>query len=672
MFFVAFVAISPVALFAQLDQSTASLQLGKGYPKSAEELPSSPFKQLLDKLSPEANARAIKWLQEFEFTGADLQTLRVDSEGGVYFQDTLLPPANAENEADTNAVTTQVPASTLANAFKLHSLPGAPNVVFLDFDGHVFSNTAWGSGSFSALPYDLDGNKNNFSDTERERIVEIWHRVAEDLAPFDIDVTTEEPDGFDRYTGRVLVTRDVDANGKSLPGRGAGGVAYVGVFGASNYHTYFSPALVYFNNLAGGGESYVAEASSHEFGHNLGLSHDGKGGSNPVDYYSGHGSGLVSWAPIMGNSYSKNVTEWSKGEYSNANQKQDDLAIIQGKLGPNPDDHGDTTGAGTNLVVAGNGSVVSSNPELDPDNLLPENKGIINTRNDVDVFTFAAGTGPINLTVTPAWDAFYPGTSRRGANLDIKLELRNSSGSLVKSNDPSTDTQATISTSVSAGTYHLFVSGVGKGNLSSGYSDYASLGQYYINGSITAASGSDITAPNPNPMSWASDPTATGQTSIAMTASVATDETSSVQYNFRCVAGDSACVSSGWQSSTSHTATGLTPGTGYTFNVVARDAALNTTTASPSVTATTDSEPGTSPDIDLTVSVNGRKTKIKVRWSGATGEKVEIYRDGSFHKRTRNDGKWNDKNFTVGNTYIYRVCEKGSTTVCSDEKSVTP
>ena len=40
-------------------------------------------------------------------------------------------------------------------------------------------------------------------------------------------------------------------------------------------HRYYSPALVYYNNLGGGREDYVSEASSHEMGHNLGLSHDG-------------------------------------------------------------------------------------------------------------------------------------------------------------------------------------------------------------------------------------------------------------------------------------------------------------------------------------------------------------------------------------------------------------
>ena len=58
-----------------------------------------------------------------------------------------------------------------------------------------------------------------------------------------------------------------------MPYNSGGGVAYVGVWGHSDYPAKYSPALVYYDNLASG-TTYIAEAASHEFGHNLGLSHD--------------------------------------------------------------------------------------------------------------------------------------------------------------------------------------------------------------------------------------------------------------------------------------------------------------------------------------------------------------------------------------------------------------
>lgn len=291
----------------------------------------------------------------------------------------------------------------------------------------------------------------------------------------------------------------------------------------------------------------------------------------------------------MGNSYYNNVTQWSRGEYPNANLTQDDVAIIGNKLGWRADDHGDTIAFGTALLVGADGSVVSSNPELDPHNELPENKGVINSVNDVDVFTFNAGAGALTLTVTPAWDAFYRATSRRGANLDIRAELRNAAGSLVASSDPTSDTMATVAATVAAGTYHLLVRGVG--NTSVPYSDYASHGQYFINGSM-AVGTPDTTAPTPDPMTWATPPAALGDTAIGMTATTAVDDSGgSVQYRFNCVSGGAGCAASSWQGSPSWTASGLAGSTQYTFTVAARDASGNQTAASAPASATTDAPP---------------------------------------------------------------------------------
>jgi hypothetical protein len=46
------------------------------------------------------------------------------------------------------------------------------------------------------------------------------------------------------------------------------------------------------------------------------------------EYYLGHGTGAISWCPIMGAGYYTTVGQWSKGEYKLANNHEDDLAII--------------------------------------------------------------------------------------------------------------------------------------------------------------------------------------------------------------------------------------------------------------------------------------------------------------------------------------------------------
>ncbi len=99
----------------------------------------------------------------------------------------------------------------------------------------------------------------------------------------------------------------------------------------------------------------------------------------------------------------------------------------------------------------------------------------------------------------------------------------------------------------------------------------------------------DTTPPTPDPMEWASVPTATGPTSITMTATTATDaNTPPVQYYFECTTDGNK--SSGWQANTTYVATGLNAGTLYSFMVEARDSApaLNETGWSSTESATTD------------------------------------------------------------------------------------
>jgi hypothetical protein len=636
-----------------------------GQLRSIADLPPGQLRRQIQSLSPRAQANALRWLQKVSLTGADLDQLRADIGGGIFVADTLLP---AQSPVRISSTKGSVSAAWVpSDAFSLHSKPGAANVVFLDFDGHTFTNTAWGAGTFVAKAFSSDADRTTFSNTERGQIVEIWHRVAEDLSPFDIDVTTQEPATFTARTGRVLITEDTDVNGVAMPSQGAGGVAYVNVFGASNYASYYSPALVYANNLGPNGATYIAEASSHEFGHNLGLSHDGTlvGGAS---YYGGLGSGLVSWAPIMGNGYYNNVTEWSKGEYPDANQTQDDLAIIAGKLSYRADDHGDTIATGTALVADGTGLVDSSNPEIDPYNLLPQNKGIINSGTDVDVFTFVSGAGPLTLTVTPAWDAFYRATDRRAANLDVSIELRDNANNVVASNDPNNDTKASVSATVAAGTYHLLITGAG--NAITPYSDYNSMGEYFINGNITSGTA-DTTAPNPNPMTWASVPAPTGTSTIAMTASTAVDETSTVQYRFNCTAGGAGCVASAWQASPSYTATGLAASTQYSFTVQARDFAGNTTAASGVASATTDTPPPPPPYVDYAASgetlvagsVSGNYTSTATD-NGAAEAITEVDSGGQPAKRYSTlEHRWtfNVASAGISTTLVANAWSSGST-----------
>ena len=574
-------------------QSTAPRMLGMAAPFQLADLPAqSPMRQQLQALPAPQRTRAMAWLHSFSFPQDDLASLRIDNNGGVYYSDAIKPRPGSTPLAALTA--TAAPLGSTADAFKLHSKPGASNKVFLDFDGHTITRTAWNEsvGAYYASGFDLDNNPSNFNNDERGKIAEIWHRIAEDYAPFDIDVTTEQPQNFGPHVGHVLFTRDKDRNGVNMPAMGSAGVAYVNVWGIDSYRTY-SPALVYYNVLNSGYPPYLAEVGSHEFGHNLGLSHDGTlDGSrnyfciNDNEYFCGMGSGNISWAPIMGAGYYANVTQWSKGEYPYANNNQDDIGIIRQKLNYRPDDIRNVTAQASQLLVERDGSIVVSNPQNDPLNNDAFNKGIIGGWDDIDMFCFDAEAGPLNITVNPAWDAYYR-SNQRGANLDVKASLYNANGNLVMAGNPSDETNASISATVLTGKYYLAVTGIG--NPVTPYSDYGSIGQYFISGRVTVSGSADANPPKPNPMTWVSKPYAQDSTSISMTATVAEDEVSQVQYLFRCLSGGPGCVDSGWQISRRHIVRNLAPGKSYTFSVQARDQAGNITAPSVSATATTES-----------------------------------------------------------------------------------
>ncbi|MDX1693599.1 MAG: Ig-like domain-containing protein, partial [Ketobacteraceae bacterium] len=442
------------------------------------------IKEKIQTLPPAAQKQALEWLQRMGIPEEDYSTIDVDADGGVYYVEPVVSATEMATAAD-EPVTSE--SLSLQEAFSLHSKPGASRVIYLDFDGHTIEGTAWNSSvaTYEAVPYDRDGALYSFSQSELADIARVWHRVAENFAAFDVDVTTEAPSQMGPDVGRILVTRSTDASGQAMPASNAGGVAYVGVWGRSNY-PYYQPALVYANNLGGGVPRYVAEAASHEMGHNLGLSHDGL--VDGTAYYSGHGSGYTKWAPIMGLGYNGQVTQWSRGDYANANNTQDDIAIIQGHLSPAPDDHGDDSFSASLLAVDAAGNVAATNPQSDPFNFYPDNKGVIDSASDVDVFQIDAGAGDLNLSVRPAWDA-YTNNSARGANLDIEVRLSDDTGSTLAVVNPGEDTEAVISANLAAGIYYLSITGVGHGDAATSYDAYSSQGMYFIRGTVPVWSG---------------------------------------------------------------------------------------------------------------------------------------------------------------------------------------
>ena len=60
-----------------------------------------------------------------------------------------------------------------------------------------------------------------------------------------------------------------------------------------------------------------------------------------------------------------------------------------------------------------------------------------------------------------------------------------------------------------------------------------------------------------------------------------------------------------------------------------------------------------------------------VTWTGATGQYVDVWRNNGLLGPTVNDGALADVLNTNGGTYVYKVCQRGSTTICSNMATVT-
>lgn len=344
-------------------------------------------------------------------------------------------PAEAQSTDSEGASTGALALTTL------QSLPGANGCVLLDFDGQYVSGTRWNGGN------PINAQSSGMSDAA---IQEVWEMVSEDFRPFNLNITTDES-VFTSYPKNRRMRCIITPTNTAAPG--AGGVAYLNSF-AWNDDT---PCWVFITSAKACGE-----ATSHEIGHTLSLAHDGR--TSPSEgYFQGHGN----WAPIMGVGYYKSITQWSKGEYANSSNKEDDLAKMTGStfgLGYRTDDHGGNTGAATLLNISGSGQVLAAN-----------NKGLIERTTDIDFFKFSTSGGTCTLNVNPP---------ARHANLDILVKLYNQSGTLLNTFNPSS-LSSVFNVNLSAGTYFISVDGTGSGDPSTnGYSDYASIGSYSISGSI--------------------------------------------------------------------------------------------------------------------------------------------------------------------------------------------
>ncbi len=338
----------------------------------------------------------------------------------------------------------------------LSSYPSSRATIYLDFDGEHVRGTGWNwAGPINAQPPALSA----------DAITEIFNRVSEDYRIFNVNITTDSNTYKNAPVAqrvRIIITSTYQWYGSS-----AGGVSYVGSFtwGDNTPGWVFAPLLS--NN-----SKNIAEAISHEAGHTLGLQHQSNYDDNcslKEEYSTGRGNGEIGWAPIMGKSYSRNLTTWYYGRnIKGCNVWQDDISIIAGSpnnFGLRPDDHSNTHIGATPITMSG---------------IDFEASGLINNESDRDVFKFTLNS-PTNFRLSAIPQNV--GSSNAGANVDIKISLLNQYADTINRYNPAELLSAGIDSNLNSGTYYLVIDGVSNAFLS----DFNSVGYYLISGSIGTA-----------------------------------------------------------------------------------------------------------------------------------------------------------------------------------------
>ncbi|WP_122819129.1 putative Ig domain-containing protein [Nocardioides pantholopis] len=393
---------------------------------------------------------------------ADDETLWLDQCGMAFYVDP------APETPEVASAYQEAPADVLS----LQSLPGAPVTIYLDFTGGKVTGTGWNDtyGPISAEPFSITAPAStSFDASERQAIFDTWQVVAEDYAPFEVNVTTAdlgaaaiERTNFSdtTYGTRVLFAANTPMSGVC----GCAGQAYLGIFDrAGADRARYQPAFVYPETLGRNGHA-MGDAASHEIGHNLRLEHDG----TATQDYLGAGD-EATWAPIMGAGYGAQFSQWSQGEYPEANNPQDDTAIVAWSIPVREDDHaGSTTDAAT---------LVKGRPQ----------QGVITSRSDTDAFTFTA-RGTTTLRVTPS----------TYTNLHAGITILDASGDEVDSvsitpavgfvMDPLSDpfgvppTTWDVDLPMEPASYTAIVDGIGHLDpiAARTFSDYGSIGAYDI------------------------------------------------------------------------------------------------------------------------------------------------------------------------------------------------
>jgi hypothetical protein len=343
----------------------------------------------------------------------------------------------------------------------LSSSSGSAHTLYLNFAGD--SRSDWYYIDYGATTqhhyknvkmsaFDTDGDATTFSDTEKAEMTEIWARVAEAYAPYDINVTTVYPASL---AHGATLTVDIGKSNGWL-GTTNTGISSIGSFTSSAPNVVFD-----FCDQVGsflGGPSgpldtannpnfvmQVANTAIHESGHGFGLLHDRTYNADH-SVANQYDPGNSTWTPFMGNNLTAVRHTWAlgiTGWNGNTPVLQWDPTTLANALGYRTDDFGDDIAHAAPLTVSLQGmatvkGVIGYHPPT-----------FIFQQPDVDVFAFNAKAG--SVTVEADVLAY-----KNGAILDARVELWSAQGMLGATTAP-IGNNAVLTMNVPAGKYFVKV-----------------------------------------------------------------------------------------------------------------------------------------------------------------------------------------------------------------------
>ena len=321
------------------------------------------------------------------------------------------------------------------NVLNLESKKGAKKVFFLDY---------------SRI---MNGEEPKYLSKEEMYIT--WQCFADQVSMYNINVTTNKSVYDAAGVTNSGVVRFWDEDGRSN--------AQLNSFGTTSYSNLYKYKT---------GSEY-GRTTAHEGFHQLGLQHDG--GEPGGEYYEGIPE--FQWVPIMGNFWFGNnwdeaLYQYSKGEYKNASQKQDDLTTVKRYLPFNEDD------IPTSKAIKLNGT------KIEP----KENWGMIEQNTDSDEFTFEIiGDGKnvahLKLKLDPI--EFI-------SMLDIDATIKDAAGKEIANSNLKVNRSAEFDLDLEPGKYTLIIKGGAEGTPQWGFSNYSSLGMYAMEGEITGGINTGI------------------------------------------------------------------------------------------------------------------------------------------------------------------------------------